>query len=283
MSKVAIICDSTGCIPAEEIEKYGLNISYISLVFGQDVYREFIDMTPEQFIEKCASYPGLPTTTQPTPGATMELYESLLEQGYDDVIHITISSHLSGSYQTSVSCAEMVNPEKIHIFDSRTVTYTQGMFGVYAAKMAQDGANVQEILTYLEMIRENNQFYAAIYDLTNLRKGGRLSNVEAALGNLLQIKPICQIQPDGSFQAIEKIRTFKKSLKRLVEIGAEANLTEDYQLVVMHIANEESAKLVQAELREVYPNHEINIYNISLVVAAHGGPGAVAIGWVKHK
>ena len=177
----------------------------------------------------------------------------------------------------------MVNPEHIHVFDSRTVTYTQGMFAVYAAMKAKEGASAQEILEYLEMIRENNQFYAAINDLTNLRKGGRLSNVEAALGSLLQIKPICQIQPDGTFQAVEKIRTFKKALKRLIEISKEAQLTEDYQLVVMHIGNEEAAKTVQTELQEIYPNHEINIYSISLVVAVHGGPGAVAVGWVKHK
>lgn len=283
MAKVAIVSDSTGCIPAETLKALDINVNYISVVFGTESYREFIDMSPEQFLERSANYSGLPTTSQPSPGQTIELYESLFEQGYEDIIHINISSKLSGSHQTALTCAEMVNPEHVHVFDSRTVTYTQGMFAVYAAKKAKEGASAKEILEYLEMIRENNQFYAAINDLTNLRKGGRLSNVEAALGSLLQIKPICQIQPDGSFQAIEKIRTFKKSLKRLIEIGADAKLSDDYQLVVMHIGNEEGAKTVQAELKEIYPQHEINIFPISLVVAVHGGPGAVAIGWVKHK
>lgn len=283
MAKVAIVSDSTGCIPAETVKALDIYINYISVVFGTESYREFIDMSPEEFLERSANYNGLPTTSQPSPGQTIALYESLFEQGYEDIIHINISSQLSGSHQTALTCAEMVNPEHIHVFDSRTVTYTQGMFAVYAAMKAKEGASAQEILEYLEMIRENNQFYAAINDLTNLRKGGRLSNVEAALGSLLQIKPICQIQPDGTFQAVEKIRTFKKALKRLIEISKEAQLTEDYQLVVMHIGNEEAAKTVQTELQEIYPNHEINIYSISLVVAVHGGPGAVAVGWVKHK
>ena len=283
MRKIAIVTDSTGCIPVEQLKEFDIHVSYISLVFGTESYREFVDMTAEQFLERCANYSGLPTTSQPSPGQTIELYESLFEQGYEDIIHINLSSQLSGSHQNAVNCAEMVNPEHIHVFDSRTVAYTQGMLAVYAAKKAQEGASVQEILEYLEMMRENNQLYAAINDLTNLRKGGRLSNVEAALGSLLQIKPICQIQPDGTLQAIEKIRTFKKSLKRLIEIGKEANLSDDYQIVVMHIGNEEGAKTLQAELKEVYPNHEINIYPISLVVAVHGGPGAVAMGWVKHK
>ena len=283
MAKVAIVSDSTGCSPAETVKALDIYVNYISVVFGTESYREFIDMSPEEFLERSANYNGLPTTSQPSPGQTIALYESLFEQGYEDIIHINISSQLSGSHQTALTCAEMVNPEHIHVFDSRTVTYTQGMFAVYAAMKAKEGASAQEILEYLEMIRENNQFYAAINDLTNLRKGGRLSNVEAALGSLLQIKPICQIQPDGTFQAVEKIRTFKKALKRLIEISKEAQLTEDYQLVVMHIGNEEAAKTVQTELQEIYPNHEINIYSISLVVAVHGGPGAVAVGWVKHK
>ena len=283
MAKVALVSDSTGCIPAETVKALDIYVNYISVVFGTESYREFIDMSPEEFLERSANYNGLPTTSQPSPGQTIALYESLFEQGYEDIIHINISSQLSGSHQTALTCAEMVNPEHIHVFDSRTVTYTQGMFAVYAAMKAKEGASAQEILEYLEMIRENNQFYAAINDLTNLRKGGRLSNVEAALGSLLQIKPICQIQPDGTFQAVEKIRTFKKALKRLIEISKDAQLTEDYQLVVMHIGNEEAAKTVQTELQEIYPNHEINIYSISLVVAVHGGPGAVAVGWVKHK
>ena len=283
MAKVAIVSDSTGCIPAETVKALDIYVNYISVVFGTESYREFIDMSPEEFLERSANYNGLPTTSQPSPGQTIALYESLFEQGYEDIIHINISSQLSGSHQTALTCAEMVNPEHIHVFDSRTVTYTQGMFAVYAAMKAKEGASAQEILEYLEMIRENNQFYAAINDLTNLRKGGRLSNVEAALGSLLQIKPFCKIQPDGTFQAVEKIRTFKKALKRLIEISKEAQLTEDYQLVVMHIGNEEAAKTVQTELQEIYPNHEINIYSISLVVAVHGGPGAVAVVWVKHK
>lgn len=283
MAKIAIVSDSTGCIPAEELKALDIHVNYISIVFGTESYREFVDMTPEQFLERCANYSGLPTTSQPSPGQTIELYESLLEQGYEDIIHINISSQLSGSHQNALNCAEMVNPEHIHVFDSRTVAYPQGMLAVYAAKKAQEGASVQEILEYLEMMRDNNELYAAINDLTNLRKGGRLSNVEAALGSLLQIKPVCQIQPDGTLQAIEKIRTFKKSLKRLIEIAKEANLSDDYQIVVMHIGNEEGAKTLQTELKAFYPNHEINIYPISLVVAVHGGPGAVAMGWVKHK
>ena len=283
MSKIAIVCDSTGSISEAQQKEYDIFINYLSIIFGTDSYREFKDISPESFIKRCEAYEELPTTTQPAPGVIIEMYESLLSQGYEHIIHITLSSQLSGSYQSAVTCANMVNPDRIHIIDSRTVTYTQGMFAVNAAKKIQEGASIEEVLTYLEMIKENNEFFAAINDLTNLRKGGRLSNVEAKLGSLLKIKPITHIEPDGTFQPYEKIRTFKKSLKRLVEITKDANLNENYHLAVMHIVNREGAEFVQKELQEIYPNLKIAINDISLVVAVHGGPGAVAVGWVKKK
>ena len=281
MSKIAIICDSTGSISEKEKNELTIYSSYLSILFETESYREFKDITPEQFIEHCEKSPELPTTSQPIPETLIEMYESLFEKGYEHVIHITISSRLSGSYQTAVTSADMVDSEKIHIFDSQTVAYTQGMLATHAARKVKEGASLEEVLDYLEMMRENSEFYAAINDLTNLQKGGRLSNIEAKLGTFLQIKPIARIQADGTFQPEEKIRTFKKSLKRLVEIAKDAKLDENYQLAIMHIVNPEGAKFIQEELQTIYPNLDITIENISLVVAVHGGPGAVAVGWVK--
>ena len=283
MSKIAIICDSTGSISVKEQEELGISINYLSIVFGTDSYKEFKEITPEEFIERCESQPELPKTSQPTPGVTIEMYEGLLNKGYEHIVHIALSSQLSGSYQSAVNCAEIVDKNRIHVIDSRTVTYTQGMFATNAARKVKEGATIEEVLDYIEMIKNNNEFYAAINDLTNLRKGGRLSNIEAKLGSLLQIKPIVHMIPDGTLQPEEKIRTFKKSLKRLIEIAKEANLTEDYQLSVMHIVNPEGAEAVFNELKEIYPNIELTINDISLVVAAHGGPGAVGVGWVKKR
>ena len=283
MSKIAIICDSTGSISEKEQEEFGVYINYLSIIFGTDTYREFKEITPEEFIRRCEAHDGLPTTSQPPPGVVMEMYESLLQQGYDHIVHITISSKLSGSYESAVATANMVDSSRIHVFDSGTVAYTQGMFAVNAAKKAKAGATIEEVLAYLEMIKENNEFYAAINDLTNLQKGGRLSNIEAKLGTFLQIKPLVRIQRDGTLQPEEKIRTLKKSLNRLIDIAKAANLDENYQLAVMHIVNLEGAKTVQKELQAIYPNLKVTIQDISLVVAVHGGPGAVAVGWVKIK
>ena len=94
MAKIAIVSDSTGCIPAEELKALDIHVNYISIVFGTESYREFIDMTPEEFMERCENYSGLPTTSQPSPGSTMELYESLFAQGYEDIIHILSLIHI---------------------------------------------------------------------------------------------------------------------------------------------------------------------------------------------
>ena len=284
MSKIAIVCDSTGSISEKEQQEWAITVNHLMIIFGADSYQEFKEITPEEFVKRCEEHEGLPTTSQPAPGVVMEMYESLFNQGYEHIIHITISSQLSGSYQTAVTSANMVDSSRIHVFDSCTVAYTQGMFAINAAKKAQEGAPVEEVLAYLEMMRENNEFYTAINDLTNLQKGGRLSNIEAKLGKLLQIKPIVRVDREGVVQPVEKIRTFKKSLNQLVQIAKEANLNEDYQLAVMHILNPEGAEFVQKKLQEIYPNlNHPTISHISLVVAVHGGPGAVAVGWVKIK
>lgn len=283
MSKIAIVCDSTGSISIREQKELGIYINYLMIIFGTDSYQEFKEIKPEKFVELCDQHQDLPTTSQPAPGVIAELYESIFNQGYEQIIHITIASKLSGSYQTALASAEMVDSSRIHIFDSCTVTYTQGMLAVNAAKKVKAGATLEEVLAYLAMMKENTEFYAAVNDLTNLKKGGRLSNVEAKLGTFLQIKPVIKVERDGTVVPAEKIRTFKKSLNRLIEIAREANLNEDYQLAVMHIVNPEAAVHLQQELQKIYPNLQVTIEDISLVVAVHGGPGAAAVGWAKIK
>ena len=283
VSKIAIICDSTGSNSEKEQKEWGIHINYLSINFNMDSYQEFKELSPDKFIELCEQHEELPTTSHPAPGIIMELYESLLNQGYKHVIHITVSSKLSGSYQTALMSADLVDSSRIHVFDSCTVAYTQGMLAVNAAKKVTEGATIDKVLDYLEMMKQNNRFYCVINDLTNLRKGGRLSNIEAKLGSVLQIKPLLMLAHDGSVDPVEKVRTFKKALNRLVEITKEANLNNNYQLSVMHIVNLEGAKIVREKLQEIYPNLDIAIADISLVVAVHGGPRAVGVGWVKIK
>jgi DegV family protein with EDD domain len=282
-NKIAIITDSTASLTDELLKKYNIYSSYLMISFGNDSYQEFKEITPTKFLELSSVQKELPSTSQPAIGLTVELYEKLLADGYDEIIHVTISSQISGSYQSAVSAAEMVNAEKIHIFDSRTLVFPQGALTIEAAKMVKEGKTTTEIIEALKEMRKHTNLTAAIKNLENLRKGGRLSNAEATIGGLLQIKPIVHLTEAGKIEAAGKVRTFKKAIKFLTDVAKNANLDESYELGVLNMENPEDAAILKAEIRKLYPNIKIHEAPISLVVAAHVGPGAIAVSWIKNK
>jgi len=282
-NKVAIITDSTASLTEEMLKEHHIYSSYLMIIFGNDSYQEFKEITPAKFLELSSSQKALPSTSQPAIGLTVELYEKLFAKGYDEIIHITISSAISGSYGSAVSAAEMVNTEKVHIFDSRTLVFPQGLLAIEAAKLAQAGKSATEIIPLLEKMREHTNLTAAIKTLDNLKKGGRLSNAEAVIGGLLQIKPIVHLTKEGTIEAAGKVRTFKKALQFLIDTVKNANLDENYEICVLNMENPEEAAIVKAAVQEMHPKANIYELPLSLVVSAHVGSGAVAVSWIKNK
>jgi len=280
-NKIAIVTDSTASLSEKLLNEHNIYSNYLMIIFGQDSYQEFKEIQPAKFLELCESQPELPSTSQPAIGVTAELYEKLLADGYDEVIHITISAAISGSYQSSVSAAEMVNAEKIHVFDSRNLVYPQAGLAIEAAKMAKAGKTVAEIISALEHIRPHGNLTAAIKNLENLRKGGRLSNASAVIGGVLQIKPIVHLVESGKIEAAGKVRTFKKAIQFLADTARNANLDDSYEFCVLNMENPEEGAILKEKIQEIYPNMTIHESPLSLVVSAHVGPGAVAVSWYK--
>ena len=282
-NKVAIVTDSTASLTEEILKEYNIYSSYLMIIFGNESYQEFKEITPAKFLELSSSQKELPSTSQPAIGLTVELYEKLFADGYDEIIHVTISSAISGSYASAVSASEMVNAEKIHVFDSRILVFPQGALAIEASKMAKEGKTAAEIIPVLEGMRDHTNLTAAIKNLENLKKGGRLSNAEAVIGGLLQIKPIVHLTEEGKIVAAGKVRTFKKAIDFLIDTAKNANLNEDYEICVLNMENPEEAAILKTAIREIYPNIKIHELPLSLVVAAHVGPGAVAVSWIKNK
>jgi len=279
--KVAIISDSTGCLTDDMIKEYNIFTSYLMIIFGGDAYQEFKEITPAKFLELAASQEELPTTSQPSPGLTVELYEKLFADGYEEIVHVTISSGLSGSYQSAISAAAMVDESKIHVFDSKMVAFPQGALAIEAAKLADAGLSANDIVSKLEVIRETTHVSASVKTLENLKKGGRLSNASAVIGSMLQIKPVLTMTKDGKLEAVSKVRTFKKALSALIDVAKEANLDDSYEIAVMHMENLEDATFVRDALAEVYPNVTKHILPLSLVVSVHVGEGCIGLTWIK--
>ena len=280
MSKIAIVVDSTGCLDPKVAEELNIFTSNLIILFGEEALQEFAEVTPEMFVKKSAAMKDLPSTSQPSPGQVMELYDNILAQGYEEIVHIAISEALSGTYQNAFNVASDYDG-KIHVINTRQVAFSQGNMAVQAAKMAASGKSAAAIISKMEEISRASGLVAAIYELTNLKKGGRLSNASAALGGLLNIKPIIALTPEGKIEAVNKVRTFKKALKAIVAHAEELKLTNDYELCVLHMENPEGAAETVAELQAIYPALNIQIRPLSLVLAVHAGPGAVAVGWGK--
>jgi len=279
--KIAIVSDSSASLTDEMLKEYNIYTSYLMIIFGNDSYQEFKELTPDKFVELSTAQEELPTTSQPAIGLTVELYEKLLADGYEEVIHITISTGLSGSYQSAVNAAEMVNAEKIHVFDSKTVAFPQGGLAIVAAKLAKAGKDAAEIISELNKVQATTHVNATVKTLENLKKGGRLSNASAVVGSMLQIKPIIAMSEEGKLEAVSKVRTFKKAIQVLIDTAKEANLDESYEIAIIHVLNLEDATVLKNTIAKFYPNITIHILPLSLVVSAHVGEGTVAVTWVK--
>lgn len=282
MKKIAVVTDSTACLNEELLKEHHIYVSYLAIVFGRDAYEEFRELSPAKFLELSAAQKELPTTSQPAVGATVALYEKILSEGYDEIIHLTLSSALSGTYGAAVSAAAMVDEKNIHVFDTKAYAYIQGALAIEAAKMAKAGESIQDIKDCLVSLMKDMAFVTAIKDLTNLKKGGRISKFSASLGSALQVKPIIGRNAEGGLEPLAKIRTFKKAINFLVEEAKKAGLNPEVdEIGILHMDNPEAAARLKEEVLAIYPGIAIVELPLSLVLAIHAGPGAAAIGWLK--
>ncbi|WP_078414333.1 DegV family protein [Priestia abyssalis] len=276
--KTAIVTDSTAYIPKELRDELNIHMIPLSVIFGQETYREEIDMTNAQFYEKVREQ--LPTTSQPPIGEFVNLFETLAKD-YDAAVVVTLSSGISGTYQGAVSAGQMVEGIDVYTFDSEISAMIQGFYVLEAAKMAKQDKTPQEILTRLNEMKQSMKAYIMVDDLSHLQRGGRLNAAQAFVGSLLQVKPIVHFV-DGKIVPFEKIRTRKKALKRIFDLlGEVASEGAPMKASVIHANHPEEGEEIKAELERAYPNVEFSLSYFGPVIGTHLGEGAIGIGWYK--
>ncbi|GEN87144.1 DegV family protein [Oceanobacillus sojae] len=278
--KIAVMSDSTAYITPEDREKYRIHMVPLSVTFQDDSYREELDITTEEFYQKLADYKELPRTSQPSVGEVTKKLEELAED-YDAVISIHLSSGISGTYQTMVSAGEMVEGIDVYAYDSEISCMVQGFYALEAAAMAQDGKPVNAILARMDEMKKTVRAYFMVDDLTNLQRGGRLSNAQAILGSLLQIKPILHFE-NKLIVPFEKIRTKKKAISRILglleeEVAAGKNL----RVVFIHGNDLPYAEKLKTDFKEKHPEIETSISYFGPVIGTHLGQGAIGVAWYE--
>ncbi|WP_017726232.1 DegV family protein [Halalkalibacterium ligniniphilum] len=283
MKNVAIVTDSTAYLDPEVRKELGIHMVPLSVVFGEEAFQEEIDLTTEAFYEKMKQTDKLPTTSQPAIGHFVEMFESLAKEGFQAVISIHLSSKISGTYQSAISAADMVEGIEVFGFDSEISCAPQGYFVIEAARMAQKGAEAQEILDQLVAMKDRLRAYFMVDDLNHLHRGGRLNAAQLVVGSILKIKPVLHFE-EGSIVPFEKVRTEKKALARIKGLFAEdASSGEAIQATVIHANRLDAAEELAEELRTQYPNASVGISHFGPVIGTHLGAGSLGLSWMKTK
>jgi len=278
--KTAIVTDSTAYIPKDVREKYDIHMIPLTVILGSEVYEEEKELTASEFYEEIKTK-ELPTTSQPSIGKFVELFEKLSEN-YDEVISIHLSSGISGTYQGAISAGDMVEGINVFAFDTEVSCMVQGFYAIEAAKLVRAGKTAAEIMPILDELKETSHAYFMVDDLSNLQRGGRLSSAQAIIGSLLQVKPLLHFK-DKLIVPFEKIRTKKRAMKRIVELLREATNGDSYYAVIIHANREEEAKEWKAELEPEFPNIEFSLSYFGAVIGTHLGEGSMGLGWMKKR
>lgn len=278
--KIAVMTDSTAYIPEKIREELNIHMVPLSVVFDDTSYREEIDITTEEFYEKLKSYKELPTTSQPSIGYIAEKLEQLAED-YDAVISVHLSSGISGTYQAVLSAGEMVEGIDLYAYDSEASCFVQAFYVYEAVKLSKENKTPEEIIVRLDEMKQSMRAYFMVDDLTNLTRGGRLSNAQAIVGSLLQVKPVLHFV-DKLIVPFEKIRTRKKAVNRLIGmLEAEAEKGKDLKVSFIHANDEEAALALEKDFKQKYPNIETSISYFGPVIGTHLGEKAIGVGWYE--
>ena len=271
--------DSTAYLPAEFCETREVHVAPLSVIFDGESYREAVDITTEAFYDRIEAG-NLPTTSQPSIGETVELLEQL-PSDVTDVIAITLSSGISGTYQSMVALNDMVDVN-VHAFDSEISCMPQAFLVEEAVHLRDAGASAQEILAHLEKMRALIRAYFVVDDLDHLQRGGRLSTTQALVGSFLQIKPVLHFQ-DKLIVPFEKIRTYKKAVRRIEEMMEESidGDGEGYCIGIIHANCPERQAEEIASMKAKFPKAHITGSHFGPVIGTHLGPGAIGITWYR--
>ncbi len=286
MSKIIIVTDSNSGISKEEAEKIGVVVIPMPFFIEGKTYYEEISLSQEQFYQMLVTGKSI-STSQPSIGEICALWDKLLEE-YDEIVQIPMSSGLSMSCETAMSFSqEKEYLGKVHVVNNMRISVTQRQSVYDALKLVKEGKTGAEIKSILENDALNSSIYITVQDLKYLKKGGRITPAAAAIGALMGIKPVLQIQ-GKKLDAFKKCRGMKAGKSMMISAAKNdiknrfGNDNSKIHIAVAHSNNEEEAKMFLEEIKKEIPNaKDYYIDHLSLSVSCHIGPGSLAIALCK--
>lgn len=284
MNRVAIVSDSNSGITQAQAKELGVTILPMPFFAGDKTYYEDIDLNQEQFYQLLTDKIDI-STSMPLVGNVTDTWDRLLEE-YDEIVHIPMSSGLSGSCETAIMLSQDYDG-KVQVVNNQRISVTQRQSVLDAMNLAKQGKSAAEIKEILERDKFESSIYIMVDTLYYLKKGGRITPAAAALGTLLKLKPVLQIQGE-KLDAFAKARTVKQAKNIMIE-AMKNDFTKRFNdpagehiyLEMAYTHDKEAAEAFKAEVQEAFSGMEIHMDPLSLSVSCHIGPGALAVACSK--
>lgn len=285
LSRIAIVTDSNSGITQDEAKELGVFVIPMPFDIDGETYFEDITLNQTQFYEKLVTGADI-ATAQPSINEIMKLWEELLKT-HEEVVHIPMSSGLSGSCETALAFSREFDG-KVQVVNNQRISVTQRQAVLDACYLVKEGKSVKEIKDILEKEKLESSIYIMLDTLKYLKKGGRITPAAAALGTLLRLKPVLQIQGE-KLDAFSKARTAKQA-KTIMINAVKKDLEERFSnhceegnmmLAIAYTDNEEVAQEFKKEVEEAIPGYDVYLDTLSLSVSCHIGPGALALAAIK--
>jgi DegV family protein with EDD domain len=274
VSNVAIVTDSVADLPPQVAEEFGITVVPIVVRFGADLYRDGLDLSPDEFYERLRGSKALPATSVPPPVAFADVYDKLAQEA-SEIVVINVTSRLSGTYQVALQARGLMKKRcRVEVLDSQWAVMAQGFITIAAARAARAGASLDEVLDAAHRTMRRVDMRAAFDTLEYLERGGRIGKAQAFLGSLLKVNPIIGLK-DGEVYPVGRERSRARAIDRLYDFATGFGGVEG--LAVEYAADlDEANKLVQ-RLHSEYPQMPIYLSRTSPAIGTHTGPGLIVV------
>ncbi len=269
---IRVVVDSTADIPPARARELGIQVVPLTVQFGDQTFRDGVDLDGAAFYRKLTSTPVMPTTSTPPPAHFEEAYRSIVRDGSTGILAMHISSSLSGTYSASMTAAETVTADTgvpIAVIDSRQVSAGFGLPAEIVAAEAREGRSLEELRVHAEDLCSRMRLVAVLDTLEFLQRGGRIGRAQALLGTLLNVKPLLEVR-DGQVLPLEKVRTRGKALERIAQIISKLGELE----AVSVAASDEAICSQLTATAHTFWNGPVEQFSLGPVVGTHAGPGA---------
>ena len=274
MPNVAIVTDSVSDLPPQVAEEFGITVVPLVVRFGTDLYRDSLDLSPDQFYGKLRTSKVLPATSVPPPAAFADAYDKLAEKT-NEILVTSVTSKLSATYQVALQAIGLMKEQcRVEVLDSQWAVMAQGFITIAAAKTAQSGASLDEVLDVARHTIRRVDMCAAFDTLEYLERGGRIGKAQAFLGSLLKVNPIIGMK-DGETYPLARERSRAKAIDYLYNFATSFGKVEG--LAVEYASDLDEANRLIQRFHSKYPNVPIYLSRTSPVIGTHTGPGLIML------